>query len=112
MKIHAYPGEEAGQQGLLELGKTGEMYVEAEVYEADIARVHAGQHAAIASDLFDGKLGGVVTDVGSSIAKASILPADPVSYADARVFKVWIRLDDGKHVSGLIHGKVNVVIQP
>lgn len=112
MKIHAYPGEEAGPQGILELGKTGEMYVEAEVYEADIARVHAGQHATITSDLFEGQQTGVVTDVGSAIAKANILPSDPVSYADARVFKVWIRLEDGKRVKGLIHGKVNVVIQP
>lgn len=112
MKIHAYPGEEVGQQGFLELGKTSEMYVEAEVYEADIARVHPGQHATITSDLFEGQLTGKVTEVGGSIAKASILPADPVSYADARVFKVWIRLDDGKRVAGLIHGKTNVVIQP
>ena len=106
MSIHAYPGEEVGPQGLLDLGKTGEMYVEAEVYEADIARVHTGQHARITSDLFNGQLSGVVTgrEVGGSIAKASVLPADPVSYADARVFKVWIKLsDDGKQVARKTH---------
>jgi HlyD family secretion protein len=112
VKIHAYPGEELGPQGLLDLGKTDSMYVAAEVYESDIARVHTGQNAIISSDLFPWKLSGVVDTVGTTIAKADVLPLDPVSFADARVFKVWIRLNDGRQVASLIHGKVNVVIQP
>jgi HlyD family secretion protein len=112
LKIHAYPGEEAGPQGLLELGKSGPMYVEAEVYETEITRVHPGQQAAITSDLFSGTISGVVETVGATIDKAAVLPLDPVAYADQRVFKVWIRLNDGDRVAGLIHGKVNVVIQP
>jgi HlyD family secretion protein len=112
LKIHAHPGEETGPQGLLDLGKTDAMYVEAEVYESDIARVHAGQRAVITSSLFSGSLSGAVETVGTMISKADILPLDPVAFADARVFKVWIRLDDGARASGLIHGKVNVVIKP
>ena len=112
LKVHAHPGEEPGPQGLLDLGKTDAMYVEAEVYESDIARVRAGQRAVITSSLFPGSLSGAVEKVGTIISKADILPLDPVAFADARVFKVWIRLDDGKRAAGLIHGKVNVVIQP
>ena len=112
LKIHAHPGEEPGPEGLLDLGKTDAMYVEAEVYESDIARVRPGQRAVITSSLFPGSLSGAVETVGSMISKADILPLDPVAFADARVFKVWIRLDDGTRASGLIHGKVNVVIQP
>jgi HlyD family secretion protein len=112
LKIHAQPGEEAGPQGLLELAKSGPMYVEAEVYETEIARVHPGQQAAITSDLFPGAISGVVETVGATIDKAAVLPLDPVAYADQRVFKVWIRLNDGDRVEGLIHSKVNVVIQP
>lgn len=88
------------------------MYIEAEVYETDIARVRVGQRAVASSDLFSGNLSGVVETVGSSLSKASVLPVDPVSYADARVFKVRIRLDKGTDVSSLINTKVNVVIQP
>jgi HlyD family secretion protein len=112
LKIHAYPGEETGPEGLLDLGKTDSMYVEADVYETDISRVHPGQHAAVTSDLFSGKLSGKVETVGTTLSKSEILPLDPVAFADARVFKVRIRLDDGTQVAGLIHGKVNVVIQP
>jgi HlyD family secretion protein len=112
LKIHAYPGEEISPQGLLDLGKTDAMYVEAEVDEADIARVQAGQHAAISGDLFPGKLSGVVETVGTTIAKRDVLPLDPVSFADARIFNVRIRLDGGTDVSRFINGKVNVVIHP
>jgi HlyD family secretion protein len=112
LKIHAYPGEEAGPEGLLDLGKTDSMYVEADVYETDISRVRVGQQAAITSDLFPGKLLGTVETVGTTLSKSEVLPLDPVAFADARVFKVRIRLNDGSQVAGLIHGKVNVVIQP
>ena len=88
------------------------MYVEAEVYETDIARVRPGQLATITSELFPGTMTGVVEVVGTTLAKNTVLPLDPVAFADARVFKVWIRLNQGEKVAGLIHGKVNVVIQP
>jgi HlyD family secretion protein len=108
--IHAHPGEEAGPQGLLELGKTDSMYVVAEVYETDIKRVHSGQKATISSDLFPDSFPAVVETVGTTLAKAEVLPVDPVAFADARIFKVWIRLSDAPQTAGLIHGKVNVVI--
>jgi HlyD family secretion protein len=111
--IHAYPGEEVGPAGLLDLGKTDSMYVVAEVYETDISHVHPGQHSRITSDLFpDTQLTGVVETVGATLAKADVLPLDPVAFADARIFKVRVRLDDGTPVTGLINGKVNVVFQP
>jgi len=112
VRIETYPGEEAGPGPILDLGRIGSMYVEAEVYESDIARVHTGQAATMTSELFPGKLTGVVESIGTTISKAEVLPLDPVTYADARVFKVWIRLDDGARVANLLRGKVNVVIQP
>ena len=112
LTIVAHEGEEVGPGGLLELGKTDSMYIEAEVYETDVARVRPGQHATIRSELFPGKLSGLVETVGTTLSKNEVLPLDPVAFADARVFKVWIRLDDGSKVAGLVHGKVDVTIQP
>lgn len=112
LTIHAYPGEELGPAGLLDLGKTDNMYVRAEVYEDDISRVHTGQQAYITSDLFPGQISGVVDRVGSTISKNNVLPLDPVSFADARVFNVRIHLDRASDVANFIHAKVNVVIRP
>lgn len=112
LEILAHEGEEVGTGGLLDLAKADSMYVEAEVYETDIARVRPGQLATITSELFPGTMTGVVEVVGTTLAKNTVLPLDPVAFADARVFKVWIRLKQGEKVAGLIHGKVNVVIQP
>ena len=112
LKIYAYRGEEPGPEGLLDLGRTDAMYVTAEVYETDINRVHAGQHAIVRSELLPREMTGVVETVGTVLSKNSVLPLDPVTFADARVFRVRIRLDDGKDAAALINGKVNVTIQP
>jgi HlyD family secretion protein len=112
LRIYAYPGAEAGTRGLLDLGKTDSMYVVAEVYETDIGRVHLGQRATVTSDLFPGSISGDVETVGTTIAKADVLPLDPVAFADARIFRVYVHLQDGDRVSGFINGKVNVVIRP
>jgi HlyD family secretion protein len=112
LRILAHEGEEAGPGGLLDLGKTDSMYVEAEVYETDVARVRPGQKATMTSDLFSGELSGVVELVGATLAKNDVLPLDPVVFADARIFKVSIRLNDGAKVAGLVHGQVKVVIHP
>lgn len=88
------------------------MYVVAEVYETDVARVHRGQAATVTSDLFPGTVSGVVETVGTTLAKAEVLPLDPVAFADARIFRVRVRLQDANQVSQFINGKVNVVIRP
>ena len=112
LQIYAHPGTEAGARGLLDMGRTNSMYVVAEVYETDIGRVHAGQRATVTSDLFSGLVSGAVETVGTTIAKADVLPLDPVAFADARIFHVYVHLQDGERVSGFINGKVNVVIRP
>ena len=47
VKINAWPGEEVGKDGIMELAKTARMYAIAEVYETDVARVRIGQHATV-----------------------------------------------------------------
>jgi len=112
LRIHAHPGEEVGPQGIFELGKTERMYVVAEVYETDITRIRAGQKADISSDLFPEKLTGTVFQIGTQVTRSELLPLEPSAFADTRVVKVKIKLDDGERVAGLIYGKVDVVIHP
>lgn len=108
LNIFVRPGEQAGNDGLLNLGTTSQMYAIAEVYETDIARVRHGSHAVIRSKLFPGEMGGTVEDIGRSVGKNMVYASDPASFADSRVVEVKIRLEDSRKVASLVHGKVEV----
>jgi HlyD family secretion protein len=88
------------------------MYVIAEVYESDISRVRLGQTARISGGLVPGGLTGTVTQINSQVTKSELLSLQPADFADTRVVSVKIQLQNGERAAGLIHGKVDVVIQP
>jgi HlyD family secretion protein len=112
LKIHTWPGEIIGNQGIVELGRTDQMYAIAEVYETDIHKVRLGQKATITSAGFTGKLQGTVDEIGLQIGKKDVLGTDPVADVDARVVQVKIRLKpaDSQRVTDLTNLKVKVVI--
>ncbi|MBD2185021.1 efflux RND transporter periplasmic adaptor subunit [Planktothrix sp. FACHB-1355] len=112
LKINARPGERIGDNGIIELGQTDQMYVVAEVYETEIDRVRLGQPASVSSSAFTGKLKGTVDQLGLKIGKKNILNDDPAADQDARVVEVKIRLDesDSKRVAGLTNLQVEVAI--
>jgi HlyD family secretion protein len=112
LKVYAHEGEQVGPQGILELGRTDRMYVVAEVYEDDIARVRPGQTATISGVALPHTLEGTVEQIGMEVARSEALPTDPASFSDARVVKVKIRLADSQPVASLVNGKVDVVIHP
>jgi HlyD family secretion protein len=114
LHVRARAGEEAGPDGIVELARTAQMDVLAEVYETDIARVHMGERAEVTSNLLPAgtKLNGTVVDIGREVGGSSTPVADPAAFADARVVQVRIRLADGEAASKLIGGKVSVVFQP
>jgi HlyD family secretion protein len=113
LKINTWPGELIHQQkGIAELGNTSQMYVSADIYETDIARVQQGQKATIRADKTIGTLTGVVDRVGLKIGTPNTLGTDPVKDADVRVVQVKIRLSpaDSKKVANLTNLQVNVSI--
>jgi HlyD family secretion protein len=113
LKINTWPGELIHQQkGIAKLGNTSQMYVSADIYETDIARIQKGQTATIRADKSIGLLRGVVDRVGIEIGTPSTLGTDPVKEADVRVVQVKIRLNpaDSKKVSNLTNLQVNVAI--
>jgi len=112
LEIYARAGERVGPEGILELGNTAEMFVVAEVYETDIARVRIGQPARISSPALDHPLEGKVERIGLKIAKKDVLATDPVADADARVVEVEIRLADPESAAKLTNLRVDVVIGP
>lgn len=112
LKIHTRSGEIVGNEGIVELGQTDQMYAIAEVYQSDVGKVSLGQHATITGDAFAGKLQGTVDQIGLKIGKNDVLDTDPAADTDARVVEVKIRLDptDSRRVAGLTNLQVKVAI--
>ncbi|MEA5511549.1 ABC exporter membrane fusion protein [Crocosphaera sp. UHCC 0190] len=116
LKINTYPGEKADDtNGIVELGKTEQMMVIAEVYESEINQVKIGQKALIKSDnnSFAGQLEGTVNNIGLQIGKKDVLDTDPAADVDVRVVEVKILLtpEASQKVSGLTYAKVITEIQ-
>jgi HlyD family secretion protein len=112
LEIRTWPGELIGDKGIVELGRTQQMYVNAEVYETDIYRIKLGQKATITSQGFPEQLQGTVEEIGLAIGKKDILGTDPVADIDARVVEVKVRLtpDSSQKVANLTNLQVKVVI--
>jgi len=114
LEVHARAGERVGADGIVELGRTDEMYAVAEVYETDIGRVREGQRASVRSPALPRPLHGKVDRIGVLVGKLDALGTDPAARTDARVVEVEIRLDDDDVVaaSSLTHLQVEIEIEP
>lgn len=113
LKVITKLGEKVtSNRGIVELGRTDQMYVVAEIYETDIGLIKLDQNATITSSAFSGKLKGTVTQIGMKIDKKDILDTDPAADTDARIVEVKIRLDpeSSKLVTGFTNLQVEVKI--
>ncbi|SRR5579883_493294 len=113
LKVHAKTGEISGPDGVIEIGKTGQMMVFAEVYQTDIKKVHPGQKATITSTAFSKKISGTVSEIGWQVDRQNILSVNPEADTDRRVIRVKIRIDkpeDSERVAGLTNLQVDVAI--
>ncbi|MFQ4140976.1 ABC exporter membrane fusion protein [Chlorogloeopsis sp. ULAP02] len=113
LRIYTWPGEVIGNQGIAQIGRTNQMYVVAEVYEADIKKVHLGQLATITSDAFSGKIQGTVADIGLQVTQQNIFSNNPGADTDNKVVEVKIRIDnseDNERVAALTNLQVEVLI--
>ena len=117
LRINTRVGEQVNtQQGIVELGRTDEMYAIAEVYETDIGKVKIGQPARISSEYggFEGKLKGTVEHLGLQVGAKQLSEGsqDPTQDENSRIVEVKIRIEpeDSKKVAGLTNMKVRVEI--
>ncbi len=114
LKIHTRPGETQSKDGVMELARTQDMEVVAEVYETDIGRIRVGQPVTVVSENggFRGTLEGRVSRIGGKIGKKDVLSTDPTADVDARVVEVHIELAprDRQRVANLTNLQVLVRI--
>jgi HlyD family secretion protein len=114
LKINTKPGEMVSSEGIIEIGKTNQMYVIAEVYQTDIQKVRLGQKAIISSTALPRELKGTVSDIGLLVDRQQILNINPGADTDRRIVEVKIRIDeleDNKLIMGLTNLQVDVAIQ-
>ncbi len=93
LDINVRPGERPGTAGIIDLGDTSQMTVEAEVYQTMIGRVTIGDPVIVTADAFAQDLTGTVTAIGLEIGRQSITSDDPAANTDARVVDVIVTLD-------------------
>ena len=112
LKIHTYPGEKVGNDGIVELGQTREMIAVAEIYQSDVDKVRIGQPAKISGDSFEGELQGKVEHIGLQVQRQNIINTEPSANIDARIVEVKVRLDaiSSRKVAGLTNLQVKVAI--
>jgi HlyD family secretion protein len=112
LAVYAQPGQGVGADGVLALGKTSEMFVDAEVMEEDLARAGVGQKVRITGDVLSGAMEGTVEEIGVLVGSREIFKTDPTAFADSRVVHVKIRAADPARLARFINARVTAVIQP
>ncbi|MEO0969193.1 MAG: efflux RND transporter periplasmic adaptor subunit, partial [Cyanobacteria bacterium J06639_18] len=114
LKVNTLAGETISDRGIVDLGKTQEMYVIAEIYETDISKIKIGQKAIISSRALPNTFSGKVEKIGVQIGKRNVLNSDPALDIDSRVIEVKIRLDSENIVqaANFINLQVDVKIEP
>lgn len=118
LRINTRVGEQVNtEEGIVELGRTDEMYAIAEVYETDIGKVKIGQPATVSSEYggFTGKLKGSVEHLGLQVGTKELSATseeDPTQDENSRIVEVKIRLNpvDSQKVSSLTNMQVRVEI--
>ncbi|MBW4677628.1 MAG: ABC exporter membrane fusion protein [Desmonostoc geniculatum HA4340-LM1] len=93
LKINTRAGETVGNDGIVELGQTDQMYAVAEVYQSDINKVQPGQSVKVISNSLPKELQGTVDWIGMQVQRQNLINSDPSSNIDARVVEVHVRLD-------------------
>ncbi|WP_022704266.1 HlyD family efflux transporter periplasmic adaptor subunit [Pseudorhodobacter ferrugineus] len=106
LDINARAGERSGTAGIIDLGDTSQMTVEAEVYQTLIGRVTIGDPVTVSAEALALDLTGTVTAIGLEIGRQSITSDDPAANTDARVVDVIVTLDSAS--SELARGFTNL----
>ncbi len=111
LDVNVQVGERPDGGGILDLGNTDVMMVEAEVYQTLIGRVAIGDPVVVLAEALDQELVGAVTAIGLEIGRQSITSSDPAANTDARVVDVIVTLDEVSTPAAQRFTNLEVVVQ-
>ena len=113
LEINTRAGETVGNEGIVALGQTDQMYAVVEVYQSDIKKVRPGQNVRVSSDSLRHELEGRVDWIGMQVKRQNLINADPSSNIDGRVVEVHVQLNklSSQNASSLTNLQVKAVIE-
>lgn len=109
LKIYARPGDQVGNDGLLDLADLDRLDVVADVYETDAPRLRVG---AIAEVLVPGepdRFAATVREIGWQVRRTTQAGTDPVAAVDARTVEVRLTLGEAGRVA--LQRRTNMQVQ-
>ena len=114
LAIRTRPGEVVSSEGIVDIGRTGQMVAVAEVYESDIRKIELGQRARVTSTALPGiELAGEVERIDLQVQRQAVVNEDPAANIDAKTVEVHIQLDETSSaaVAALTNLQVTVRIE-
>lgn len=94
LRIMARPGDQVGNDGLMEVGDLTRMDIVADVYETDLPRLRVGATAEIVVPGETRRFTATVRDIGWTVRRQTQANTDPVAAVDSRTVEVRLTLDE------------------
>ncbi len=94
LDIRATPGQRPPAEGIMDMGDTGQMMAEVEIWQDRIAAVEPGQPAELIALALPRPLRGRVESIGLTVGRQGLISDDAAANADARVIRVLVALDE------------------
>ena len=98
LDIHVTPGQRPPAQGIMEMGDTGQMMAEVEIWQDRISAVAPGQPVEIVADALVQTLSGKVDRIGLTVGRQGLISDDAAANSDARVIRILVALDAASSV--------------
>jgi len=114
LKIYARPGDQVGNDGLLDIANLDQLDVVADVYETDLPRLREGAAAQVIVPGEAQRFGAVLRELGWQVRRTTQAGTDPVAAVDSRTVEVRLTLDPNGRAAlqRRLNMQVQVVIQP
>ncbi len=93
LDIHATPGQRPPAEGIMDMGDTGQMMAEVEIWQDRIGAVRIGQPVELAAAALGTTLQGRVDSIGLTVGRQGLISDDAAENKDARVIRVLVALD-------------------
>ena len=94
LRIIARPGDQVGEDGLLEIGDLSRMDIVADVYETDLPRLRIGAAADVLVPGESRRFTATLREIGWTVRRQTQANTDPVAAVDSRTVEVRLALDD------------------